>query len=434
MLGKKFGVATQIKELQPKVYYTHCHGHTISLSVKEVTKQSNILGNTMGVAEEIVVLIKYSPKRENILGSIKEQVEFESEPEEKANDITKLSQTRWTVRATCLQRVIDNYEALMKVWIHCLDNGKMESELKGRIIGVKTQMESFELYFGLHLGARLYSHTDNLARSVQNKGMSACSSKRLANLTIQTLETLRNEERYENFYETVLKTAKLHQFVNPPTLKRKRRAPNYSILQFIEGSYQSEEAHHPSSPKENYRTIYYEALDCLINSLKERFTQPSFVAYDMLESFLLKSLDGEDIENERKYIDTMYNEELNYHSLTNEIDTLKVILNGNIVECFDDILKCVKGQQHQLMMMPNIVNLLKLLLVNPATSATAERSFSLARRLKTWMRSTMLPGRLNAIAILHEHKTLTDRLNLTDIAKEFVCRNESRKCAFGNFY
>ena len=80
------------------------------------------------------------------------------------------------------------------------------------------------------------------------------------------------------------------------------------------------------------------------------------------------------------------------------------------------------------------MNLLKLLLVNPATSATVERPFSLARRLKTWMRSAMLSGRLNAIAILHEHKTLTDRLNLTDIAKEFVCRNEARTCAFGNFY
>ena len=107
---------------------------------------------------------------------------------------------------------------------------------------------------------------------------------------------------------------------------------------------------------------------------------------------MLKSLDGEDFENERNFIGIMYNEELSYHSLTNEIDTLKVILNGNIVECFDDIFKCVKGQQHQLMMMPNIVNLLRLLLVNPATSATAERSFSLARRLKTWMRSTWMPS------------------------------------------
>ena len=86
--------------------------------------------------------------------------------------------------------------------------------------------------------------------------MSACRSKRLSNLTIQTLETLRNEERYENIYETVLKTAKLLEFVNPPNLKRKRIAPSYLILQFVEGSYQSEEAHHLSSPRENYRTIY----------------------------------------------------------------------------------------------------------------------------------------------------------------------------------
>ena len=100
----------------------------------------------------------------------------------------------------------------------------------------------------------------------------------------------------------MLKTANLHQFVNPPTLKRKRRALSYSILQFVEGSYQSEEPHHPSSPKENYRTIYYETLDCLINSLKERFTQPSFVAYDMLESFLLKALDREDVENDRSIL------------------------------------------------------------------------------------------------------------------------------------
>ena len=112
-------------------------------------------------------------------------------------------------------------------------------------------------------------------------------------------------------------------------------------------------------------------MDCLIDLLKERFAQPSFVAYDMLESILLKSLDGEDIQNERKYIDTMYNEELNYLSLTNEIDKPKIILNGNIVECFDDILKYVKGQQHQLMM-PNILNLLKLLLVNLATSTTLD--------------------------------------------------------------
>ena len=168
-----------------------------------------------------MLVVRCSARRENILSWIKDQVEFESKPDEKANDITKLSQTHRTVRENCLQRLIDNYEALMKVWMHYLDNRKIASELKGRIIGVKAQMESFELYFGLHLRARLYSHTNNLARSVKTTGMFACSSKRLVNLTIKTLETTKNDKRYENFYETVLKTAKPHEFVNPPILNRK---------------------------------------------------------------------------------------------------------------------------------------------------------------------------------------------------------------------
>ena len=78
----------------------------------------------------------------------------------------------------------------MKVWKYCLDNKKIESEFKGRIIGVKVQMQSFHLYFDLNLATRLYSHTDNLAKSVQSTKMSAASSKRLADLTMQVLESL----------------------------------------------------------------------------------------------------------------------------------------------------------------------------------------------------------------------------------------------------
>ena len=70
-------------------------------------------------------------------------------------------------------------------------------------------------------------------------------------------------------------------------------------------------------------------------------------------------------------------------------------------------------------MMSNIIKVLQLLLINRATPATTERYFSLARRLKTWMQSTMLSGRLNASAVLHEHKTFTDELNLNKVAKEF---------------
>ena len=43
-------------------HYIHCHAHSLSLSAKEVTKNAMILRDTMGTAEEITILIKYSPK------------------------------------------------------------------------------------------------------------------------------------------------------------------------------------------------------------------------------------------------------------------------------------------------------------------------------------------------------------------------------------
>ena len=43
--------------------------------------------------------------------------------------------------------------------------------------------------------------------------------------------------------------------------------------------------------------------------------------------------------------------------------------------------------------------LIRLLLVCPASSAEAERSFSSLRRLKTWLRSTMTERRLNSVCV-----------------------------------
>ena len=43
MLGKSSDVAIQIFAEQPKAHYTHCHAHFLSLSVKDVTRNTKIL-------------------------------------------------------------------------------------------------------------------------------------------------------------------------------------------------------------------------------------------------------------------------------------------------------------------------------------------------------------------------------------------------------
>ena len=54
------------------------------------------------------------------------------------------------------------------------------------------------------------------------------------------------------------------------------------------------------------------------------------------------------------------------------------------IYCFADALKAVKSlTDHERHMITEVTVICKLLLINPATSATGELSFSMARRVKT---------------------------------------------------
>jgi hypothetical protein len=70
---------------------------------------------------------------------------------------------------------------------------------------------------------------------------------------------------------------------------------------------------------------------------------------------------------------------------------------------------------------------LKLLLVLPATNATSERSFSALRHLKTYLRTTMTQEQLNNLMVLHVHKEHIDRLEVENVAEEFVSGREGRR-------
>ena len=58
-------------------HVTHCH--SLSLGVKDTTINSKILSEAMNTSREIVKLIKLSPKRQSILGEIKNNIEGDTE-------------------------------------------------------------------------------------------------------------------------------------------------------------------------------------------------------------------------------------------------------------------------------------------------------------------------------------------------------------------
>ena len=112
MMGKNSGVTQQILKEQLKALSTHCHGQSLSLSIKYVTKQCRILNDVMGTVGEITVLIKFSPKPEKMLGAINENITFSNDGGdddfEQAAYFSKLSVTRKTFHANAFNKVCKN--------------------------------------------------------------------------------------------------------------------------------------------------------------------------------------------------------------------------------------------------------------------------------------------------------------------------------------
>ena len=75
-------------------------------------------------------------------------------------------------------------------------------------------------------------------------------------------------------------------------------------------------------------------------------------------------------------------------------ESLEPVHFGDIVEK----LKTISPQER--VIVNNVVTIIKIVLTTGATSASPERCFYLARRVKIWLRSSMTQKRFVALAIL----------------------------------
>ena len=169
--------------------------------MKETTKKSKLLTNATDKSKEVVHLTNYSPKKENIFGAIKENLENEDQAEAEADEkcespgLAQFSATRWTVRASCFKRIFQNYQSFIKTWKECLQQGGLSTSVKARILGCKANMKTFDYFFGLLLGEQLFSHTDNLSATLQSRKISAVESQKIAGQTVEPFNRVCSEER-----------------------------------------------------------------------------------------------------------------------------------------------------------------------------------------------------------------------------------------------
>ena len=110
-----------------------------------------------------------------------------------------------------------------------------------------------------------------------------------------------------------MKSTKLD--ISEAELPRKRKAPR----QF---EVDKGESHFPATVEEHYCRYYFEALDLIINSIKQRFDQPGYRMHQHLESLLLKSSNRENFDEDLKEITQFNGADLEASMLHVQLQTL----------------------------------------------------------------------------------------------------------------
>ena len=371
---------------------------------------------------EVIQLIKYSPKRQSIFETIISQQNSLS-----TAGIRTLCPTRWTMRSGAMQAIISNYEELqdkMKASSHGSD------DCSRRANGIMALMERFSTYFGLKLSILIISITEQMSIHLQSKERSVEDGYFVVDTYLKSLKKLRSDTEFKKFFDTVKQDCV--DICDPPTLPRRRQ-----ISRSIDtGSSQ----HEFTSVDEFYRKEYFEVIDNVTGLLENRFQQEGFLLMRKMERLLLDSANSREVVIADE-IKNLYSADIDFDKLSLQLkllpDAIKAVpLQGIRITQVTKLqtICTVFEEQHSLkVILSEIHKLIRIYLTVPVTTATAERSFSALRRMKTYLRNSMTQQRLNHCMILHVHREETDKLNLIEIAKEFVEKNDRRKQFFGQF-
>ena len=140
-----------------------------------------------------------------------------------------------------------------------------------------------------------------------------------------------------------------------------------------------------ASAKEYYQKIFYELNDRPIVSMRDAFKCETSKLLEKFEGYVTAK------NSNITAITSFYQKDFdsNRLALHRQMFLEQITLKDVKIKSLQDVINHLKANRNLADLIPEFMKLIRLLLTIPASSCTAERSFSALRRLKNYLRSSM---------------------------------------------
>ena len=420
MSSKVNGVQAKIRETSPRALYTHCYSHCLNLSIAASSEIQEVR-NLVSLINEVYLFLSNSPKRESLFAlTVKNFL-----PSSSHSKLPGLCKTRWVERHTCFEVFLEMYEAIATfldaIVLPC-DYPELAStdgswnwdkETKTKAQGLKASLTSFPTVATFLIAKNVFDEAKSLAAKLQKRDQDVYEAFKMVDNVIKQLNKIR-ENIDKEFSEWYTEISQLADRVGVSEC-----VPRKTSIQRNRSNVPS------TTPQEHYkRSIAIPLLDCLIVQLKDRFHGDSRHTQSLLSlipSVLISSkvqhlhhLDGLLFWDADLPCPKSLSSELRrWHTLWTDVedsDTPQNFIQA-LASCDSDSF-------------PNIYQLLLIGCTLPVTSAEAERTFSLLRRIKTFTRSTLTEEHFSDLAVIAMHYGV--KIQPDVILKEFIEQHPRR--------
>ena len=135
--------------------------------------------------------------------------------------------------------------------------------------------------------------------------------------------------------------------------------------------------------KDMYRSKYFEAYDFVMNAIRDRFDQPDYQMYACMQDILLTAAKGGDVSDYMTKVigentfTALYEDDIDMESLRQQLRLLPSILKLESSDVtISNILTKIRGMSpSKHCLVDQVIELVILILLAPATNAESERLF-----------------------------------------------------------
>lgn len=390
MAGNIGGVQKIFKDKYKKALYFHCASHKLNLVVNDLNNVPEIR-NTNSTIKDIINFFRESSLRRKYVPNI-----------------PALCETRWSQKYKSISIFNEHFEDILNgLWAISKEGTNAATRKSAYQLHCAATKSQFIISAGL-IG-KYSGILEPVANALQSKTIDMYTCKKHIQKVVSCIKEHRSnaDQEFQNVFDTSTKTA--------AAIGTDLKIPRIA-------SHQQHRSNHPSETICDFwkRSIFIPYLDSLISALEQRFSDEHMPTYGlmMLHPSAMLNMPLTEFKHKTQSFSRYYGLE----SFDNEAELwYKQWKDEGMPREHLRELDFAELLQKAEIYFPATKKAILITLALPCTTSNIERSFSTLRRVKTWLRSTMLEDRLNGLCMLSVHRKMVQE-NSHAISSEVLKR------------